>query len=124
MRAAGIIVLSSTWAALIAWWWLDEWSWPLTAACLVAAALAAYVSYSWWPMLVPVGYLVAVVGATAIWPTDGAECACEPVGASVLLVIGIVVVGVIGVCYLVGWSLRQAIDGARDRRGKGRLRLL
>lgn len=124
MRAVGIIAVSAAWAALIAWWWLGEWTWPLTAACLVAAPLVAYVSYSWWPMLAPVGLWATVVGANAFWPTDGAVCACEPVAWGALLVFGMFAVAVIGCCYFVGRLLRQAVEPDRDRRGRGRLRLL
>jgi hypothetical protein len=110
--------LSVAWAALFVWW-LDQMTWPLTAVCLVAAPLVAFLSFSWWPMLVPVGVLAAVVGWAVIAPTDPAECACEPVTGAALLVGGMGAVAVLGLAYAMGWLLRLTVG--RHQHGKGQL---
>jgi hypothetical protein len=121
MRAVRIIVLSVAWAALFVWW-LDQTTWALTVVCLVAAPLVAFLSFSCWPMLVPVGVLAAVVGQAVIVPADGAECACEPSTGAALLVGGMGAVLVLGFAYVIGWLLRWGVS--RHHRGKRQLQAL
>jgi hypothetical protein len=107
MRVAGTVLATIAWAALIVLE-LRQLNWPLLAACVVAALLIGYAARSWWPMLAPIGVWAAVLAYVAIWPTDGAECACEPFPLAGYLWGGVFAVGILAFCYGAGWSLRRA----------------